>query len=91
MTLLVVLTQVRVKGAINKCHPLRNKKVLDVYYNFNIYIVVVSLRVTTNFVRLCVRHHVMISEASIVVSRLSQNNNKTTLLLTLFVPYLRKS
>ena len=88
---MVVLTQVRVKGAINKCHRLRNKKALDIYENFNTYIAVVSLRVTTNFVRLCVRHHVIISEASIVVSRLSQNNNNTTLLSTLFVPYLRKS
>ena len=90
---MVVLTQVRVKGAINKCHRLRNKKVLDVYYNFNIYIVVVSLRVTTNFVSLCVCRYVMTSEASIKVSRISHNNNNnnTTVLSTLFLPYLHKS
>ena len=90
-TLLVVVTQVRVKGAINKCHPLRHEKVLDIYDNFNTYIVVVSLRVTTNFVHLCVCSYVMTSVDSIKVSMLSQNNNNTTLLLTLFVPYLRKS
>ena len=38
---MVVLMQVRVKGDINKCHRLRNKKALDIYENFNIYIVVV--------------------------------------------------
>ena len=56
---MVVLTQVRVKGAINKCHCLRHEKVLDVYDNFNTYIVVVSLRASPNFVSLCVHRHVM--------------------------------
>ena len=53
------LTQVRVKGDRHKCHRLRHKKLLDIYDNFNTYIVVVSLRATPNFVRLCVHRHVM--------------------------------
>ena len=49
----------RVKGDRNKCHRLRHKKVLNVYENFNTYIVVVSLRASPNFVSLCVHRHVM--------------------------------
>ena len=61
----------RVKGARNKCHRLRHKKLLDVYENFNTHNAVVSFRVTS--------------------SRISHNNNNTTELPTLFVPYLGES
>ena len=68
---MVVLTQVRVKGDINKCHRLTNKKVLDIYENFNTYNDVVSFRVTSY--------------------KIYPNNYNTTVLSTLFLPYLRES
>ena len=70
-------------------HP-RHKKVLDGYDKFINYVVVGSLKATNNFERLDVRRRMMTSEASVVVSSISHNNKNTTVLSTLFVPYLLK-
>ena len=73
-------TQVRVPDNRQKLHCLRREKILDVYENFNTYVVVGLLRDTTNFVRLDVRRHVMNLEASRLVSRLFHNNIYTAVL-----------
>ena len=87
----MVRTQVRVTGTRKKFHRPRHKKILDGYDKFNTYVIVGSLRATTNFRRSDVRHHVMTSEASRLVSRLYHNNKNRTASSTLFVPYLRES
>ena len=79
----------RVPGNRHKYHCPRNKKIFDGYDDFNTYFVRGLSRDTNNFGRSDIRHHVMTLEASIVVIRLSKNNKNTTVLSTLFVPYLR--
>ena len=64
---------------------------LDGYDDFNTYTVVGSLGATTNLERSGILCYLMTLEASIVVSRLYHNNKNTTLLSTLFVPYLHES
>ena len=68
-----------------------HKKVLNGYDKFNTYVVVRSLRATTNFGNLDIQHLVMTLEARTVVSGLSHNNNNTTVLSILFVPCVYKS
>ena len=63
---------------------------LDGYDEFRTYIIVGTLKDTTNFGRLVVLHR-MTLEASRVVSRLSCNNNNTTVSSNFLVPYLRES
>ena len=74
-----------------KCHSMRHEKILNVYDDFNTYVMVLSLRCANNFRHLDIQHHVVTLEAIIVVSRLSHNNNTTTVLSNLFIPYLRES
>ena len=71
-----VTMQVCVPGTRQKYHSLRHKKKLDGYDDFNTYVVIGSLRATKNFGRLDIQRHVMILEASRVVSRLSHNNKE---------------
>ena len=66
----------RVSGIRQKCHCPRHEKILDGYDDFNTYVVVGSLRATTNFGRSDVQCHVITLEASRVLSRLSQNNKE---------------
>ena len=84
-------TQVCVPATRQKYHRIRQDKILNGYENFSTYVVVGSLRDTTNFGRLEVWRCTMKSEVSIFVSRLSHNSNNTTVLSTLFVPYLCES
>ena len=74
-----------------KYHHPRHKKILDGYDYFSTYVIVVSLKATTNLVRLDVQRRMMTSEASRLVSRISHSNKDTTLLSILFVPYLCES
>ena len=82
--------QVRVPGTIQQCQNPRQKKILNVYDNFNTSVVIGSLRDINNFSHPGVRCHVMTLEARGVVSRLSHNNKYITVLSTLFVMYLCK-
>ena len=84
-------TQVYVPVNRQKYHCPRHRKILDGYGKFNNYAVIGSSRDTNNSGRSDGCHHVMTSEASILVSRLSHNNNNTTVLSTPFVPYLSES
>ena len=83
--------QLRVPETTNKFHWPRYTKTLNGYDNINTYVVVLLLRATTSFGCSDVRPHVLTSEGSIVVRRLSQNNKYTTVFSTLFVQYLRES
>ena len=69
-------TKVCVPGTRHKCHHPGHEKILDGYDEFNTYIIVGSLRPTIHFGRLEVRRHVMTSEYSRVVSRISHNNKE---------------
>ena len=69
-------TQVPMQGTNQKYHRPRHEKILDGYDDFNTYVVIGSLRATKNFGRLDIQRHVMILEASRVVSRLSHNNKE---------------
>ena len=80
--------QVCVPVIRQKYHSTRHNKIFDRYDDFNTYVAVGSLRTITNFGCSDVWTHLMTSEASRVVNSLSQNNNNTTVLSTLFVPYL---
>ena len=82
--------QLHVPKTRQKYHRLSHKEILDGYDNYNTYVIVVSLRNTTNFVHLYVRRRISL-EASRVVSRISHNNNNTTVLSILFLPYIRES
>ena len=84
-------TRIFVLATRHKYHRTKHKKLLDDYDDFNNYVIVGSLRATTNFGGLDVPPHVMTLEASRVVSRLSHNNNNTAVLSNIFVPYLRES
>ena len=70
--------QVRVPVTRQKCHCPRYKEILDGYNDFRNYVVVGSLKATTNFGRSNV-HHIFLSEASKVVSRIHYNDKNTTL------------
>ena len=84
-------TQVRVLGTSQKCQIPMHKKILDGYDDFNSYVVILSFRDTTNFERLDIQRYGMSSKASKIVSRTSHNNKNTTVLSTLFLPYLHES
>ena len=84
-------TQVCVPVTRQKYHRPRHNQVLDGYDNFNTYVVVGSLRATTNIGRLDLQCHVMNLYASKLLSRIYHNNNNKTVLQNLFVPYLCKS
>ena len=78
-------------GIRHKYHRPRQKKTLDGYDDFNTYVVVGSLTATNNFGRLDVQRYAITLEARRVVIRLFHNNNNTTVLSTLFIPYLCES
>ena len=78
------------QGTRQKCHHPRQYKIFNGYDYFNTYVSVGSLRDTTDYGRSGVQRHVITSEASRVVSIISHNNKNTTVLSTLFNPYLRE-
>ena len=84
-------TQLRVPVTGQKYHRSRHRKILDVYDNISIYVVVGSLKANTDFVHLYVIRRMITLESGRVVSGIYHNNKKTILLSTLFVPYLPKS
>ena len=66
--------QVHVSGTRKKRHCLKHEKILNGYEDFNIYVVVGSLRATNNSGRLDEQHHVMTLEYGRVVSSIFHNN-----------------
>ena len=78
----------RLTGVRQKYHRLKHEKILDGYDDFNTYVVPRSLRETIDFGHSDVQHHLMTSEVRRVVRGVSWNNKNTTVLSTLFVPYL---
>ena len=83
-------TQVRVPATREKFHCLMYKEILVGYDDFITYFVVESLRATTNFGCLGVLRCMTLKYIR-VVGRLYHSNNNTTVLSTLFVPYLHES
>ena len=84
----MVHTQVHVPETRQKCHCQRQNKILYYYDEFSTYVVIGSLRSATNFKYPYVQRRVITCEASRVLSRIYFNNNKTTVLSTLFIPYV---
>ena len=80
----------RLAGVRQKYHRLKHEKILDGYDDFNTYVVSRSLRETIDFGHLDVQRHLMTSEVRRVVRGVSCNNKNTTVLSTLFVPYLNE-
>ena len=77
-------------GARQKYQCMRKKKRLNGYDDFNTYVVVRSLRDTIDVEHSDVQRHLMTSEVSRVVRGIYCYNKNTTVLSTLFVPYLNE-